>query len=63
MLKKLFPSDTFVDVNDFKSIKDLAQYQISIAAFEEKCISFLRKKHIYNVNEPYSSWTKVLVYM
>ena len=49
-----FSSNTFVDVNDFKSIKDLAQYLISIASSEEKYTSFLRQKHRYKVNEPHS---------
>jgi len=55
IVKELFPSDTFVDVNDFKSMKDLAQYLIRIASSEEKCISLLWQKHRYRVNEPHSS--------
>ena len=50
----LFPSNTFVDINDFKSMKDLAQYLISIASGEEKYTSLLRQKHIYRANEPHS---------
>ena len=50
----LFPSNTFVDVNDFKSIKQLAQYMISVASSEEKCTSYLSQKHRYRVNEPHS---------
>ena len=53
-VKELFPWNTLVDVNDFKSMKDLAQYLISIASSEEKYTSFLRQKHRYRVNEPHS---------
>ena len=53
--KELFPSDTLVDVNDFKRLKDLAQYLISITSSVVNCISFLSPKHRYSVNEPHSS--------
>ena len=53
--KELFPSDTCVDINDFKSIKDLAQYLIGITSSGLNCISFLNPKHKYSVNQPHSS--------